>query len=435
MTDHRSDPTDSASRTDAANQAEGVNPAPADRPLSILIAGDTFSPDVNGAAKFTEHLASGMAGRGHDVHVLCPAASRRHGTWTESYDGEKITAHRAPSYRWYPHDWLRFSVPWRARHYARKALDAAKPDVVHFQSAVIFGRAVAIEAEARGIRVIGTNHLMPENIMEHSLLPKALHDPVANLWWKDARKTYARASAVTTPTRRAAGFLERHGHVDHVLAISCGLKGSDYTPDFAEKPVQRILFVGRVTGEKHIDVLLRAVKLLPKDLPHPIELGIVGGGDQKANLEKLAQELGIADRTRFYGYVSDQELRALYTGSTVFAMPSVAELQSIATMEAMASGLPVVAANAMALPHLCHDGENGFLFEPGNERDLAEQLERILRLPQAERVEMAKRGLEMVQMHDIDRTLELFERLYRGESVADVAKDSVNEQDHSLDQA
>ena len=54
------------------------------------------------------------------------------------------------------------------------------------------------------------------------------------------------------------------------------------------------------------------------------------------------------------------------TRGTVFAMPSIAELQSIATMEAMASGLPVVAANAMALPHLVHDGENGYLFEPGD---------------------------------------------------------------------
>ena len=51
-------------------------------------------------------------------------------------------------------------------------------------------------------------------------------------------------------------------------------------------------------------------------------------------------------------------------------MPSIAELQSIATMEAMASALPIVAANAMALPHLVHDGENGYLFEPGNIDDL-----------------------------------------------------------------
>ena len=164
-----------------------------------------------------------------------------------------------------------------------------------------------------------------------------------------------------------------------------------------------------------------------------MQLDIVGGGDQKKNLQSLAKQLGLADRVTFHGYLSDQELRRMYTRASVFAMPSIAELQSIATMEAMASGQPVVAADAMALPHLVHDGENGFLFEPNNERDLADKLSKALALSTSEREEMARAGLDLVRMHDIDRTLELFERLYRGASVKEVARDSVNEQDHSLD--
>lgn len=404
----------------------------ADRPLRVLIAGDTFTPDVNGAAKFTEHLASGMASRGHEVHMLCPAASRRHGTWLERYDGQTITAHRIRSFRWYPHDWLRFVLPWTARRHARRVLDAVKPDVVHFQSAVVLGRAVTVEAAARGIRIVGTNHLMPENIMEHSLMPKMFHDPIANAWWRDAAKTFARAHAVTTPTRRAARFLEQQGKVEHVLAISCGLRVSDYTADFGDKSPKRILFVGRVTGEKQIDVLLKAFAKLHAEMPD-VELGIVGGGDQKHNLEKLSEQLGVADRTTFHGYVSDQELRSLYTHATVFAMPSIAELQSIASMEAMASGLPLVAANAMALPHLCHDGENGFLFEPGNVDELAERLRQVLTMSEDERAKLSKTSLEMVQVHSMGRTLELFERLYRGEAIESVARDSFNEQDRTLD--
>ena len=82
--------------------------------------------------------------------------------------------------------------------------------------------------------------------------------------------------------------------------------------------------------------------------------------------------------------MTDEELRQAYTRATVFAMPSIAELQSIATMEAMASGLPVVAANAMALPHLVHDGENGYLFEPGDAQDLADKLSASSTMPQEE---------------------------------------------------
>ena len=403
------------------------------RPLRILIPCDTFPPNVNGAAKFTEHLAAGMAARGHEVHVAAPAASSWHGTHVEEYDGQRITVHRIRSYRWVAHDWLRFVSPFTARAHARRILDAVEPDVVHFQSAVVLGRAFSIEAMRRDIRILATNHLMMENLVDHSLLPKFAQQWAADLWWRDASATLRRADAVTTPTRRAAEFLEEHGGVRDVLAISCGLRMSDYTPRFEAKPSAHIVFVGRVTGEKHIDVLLEAVKRLPADLDARVD--IVGGGDQFVNLQKLAERLGLAPRVTFHGYASDAELRRLLTDGTVFAMPSIAELQSIATMEAMASGLPVVAANAMALPHLVHDGENGYLFEPGDPQDLADRLEDVLRMPLADREAMGRESLRLVQMHDIDRTIDLFERLYRGESVADVAADSVNEQDHSLDGA
>jgi glycosyltransferase involved in cell wall biosynthesis len=97
-------------------------------------------------------------------------------------------------------------------------------------------------------------------------------------------------------------------------------------------------------------------------------------------------------------------------------MPSIAELQSIATMEAMASGLPIVAANAMALPHLVHDGDNGFLFEPGNIEDLAERLTEVLTMPEEDLQALKRESLSIVEAHDIQRTLDTFERLYRGET-------------------
>ena len=146
-------------------------------------------------------------------------------------------------------------------------------------------------------------------------------------------------------------------------AISCGIEAGQYTPSFEPRKRNTILFVGRITSEKQIDVLLRALTKLPKELDAHVD--VIGGGDQAKNLEQLTQQLGIGDRVRFLGKVSDDEVKQAYTTATVFAMPSIAELQSIATMEAMASGLPVVAADAMALPHLVHDQVNGYLFEPG----------------------------------------------------------------------
>jgi glycosyltransferase involved in cell wall biosynthesis len=400
-----------------------LSSAPARTPLKVLIGADTFAPDVNGAARFAERLAAGLVARGHEVHVMAPSAGRRHGTWVEEHEGQRMIMHRLHSWRWPPHPWLRFALPWRIKQNSARVLDEVKPDVVHFQSPVIVGRGLVIEAHKRGIRVIGTNHLMPENMLEFSLIPKWLQDWSVRIAWKSVRRTFSRAEAVTTPTHRAAQFLEEHTGLRGVYAISCGIDAHRYTPSFEPRTENRIVFVGRVTGEKRIDVLLRACALLPADLDAKLE--IVGDGDQSKNLEQLANQLGIADRVTFTGYVSEDELREAYTRATVLGMPSIAELQSIVTMEAMASALPVVAANAMALPHLVHDGQNGYLFTPGDAQDLADKLEKILRMPIEELTAMKKESLRLIAAHDIQRTLNTFECLYRGEPVSDLVADDV----------
>ncbi|MET1018121.1 MAG: glycosyltransferase [Leifsonia flava] len=394
------------------------------KPLTVLIGADTFSPDVNGAAKFAERLASGLAARGHDVHVMAPAASSKHGTWTEEYEGQKITAHRLFSLRWYPHDWLRFVMPWRINQNSARIIDEIKPDVVHFQSHIIVGRGMSIQAEKRGIRIIGTNHFMPENMLEFTLIPKAWQEWAIGLAWKAARRSFGRAESVTTPTKRAAEFLERSTGLRGVHAISCGIDADRYSPSWEPRTENRILFVGRVTGEKQIDVLLKAMTLLPAELDAKLE--IVGGGDQFKNLQHLSRELGIADRVTFRGYVTDEQLREAYSRASVFAMPSIAELQSIATMEAMASALPVVAANAMALPHLVHDGVNGHLFEPSNPDDLAAKLTEVLTASPEVYQAMKKESVQLIVPHDIQRTLSTFESLYRGEPVTDPVTDITN---------
>ncbi|MDQ2660492.1 MAG: glycosyltransferase [Actinomycetota bacterium] len=409
------------SDTPGASTPADPDAAESEHPLRILIGADTFAPDVNGAARFAERLAAGLVERGHDVHIVAPAASRKHGTWKEVHEGQELTAHRLYSWRWFPHDWLRFALPWRIKQNSARIIDAVKPDVVHFQSHIVVGRGLSLEAAKRGIRIIGTNHFMPENMLEFTLVPKAWQEWAVGLAWKAARRTFGRAEAVTTPTRRAAQFLETHTGLTGVHAISCGIDAHKYSPSWEPRTENRILFVGRVTGEKQIDVLLRALTLLPDELGAKVE--IVGGGDQKRNLEHLAAELGVADRVTFTGYVTDDQLRDAYHRASVLAMPSIAELQSIVTMEAMASALPVVAANAMALPHLVHDGENGYLFTPSDPEDLAAKLRAVLEATPDEYRAMKEASIRLIAAHDIQRTISTFESLYRGKPVTDPVTD------------
>jgi glycosyltransferase involved in cell wall biosynthesis len=258
---------------------------------------------------------------------------------------------------------------------------------------------------------------MAENILDFTTLPPVLDKVLVKLAWDDAERTLKMARAVTTPTRKAADFLEHTIDLAGVIPVSCGIDRSNYQPDLTPRQDNRILFVGRLTTEKHIDVVLRAVARLDPALDARVD--IVGSGDQRRNLEQLAHELGLDDRVTFHGHTSDQELRALYTQASVFAIASIAELQSIATMEAMASGLPVVAADAVALPHLVHDGENGYLFPPGDVEALADRLTRVLTATPDERRRMQQASLDGVVIHDINRTLDTFEALYRGEPLPD----------------
>lgn len=384
------------------------------RPLKILIGADTFLPHVNGAARFAERLAAGLVARGHDVHVMAPSKTHReHGTFTEVIEGQPMTMHRLPSWRWYPHDWLTFVMPFRSKHYARKVLDQVQPDVVHIQSHIVIGRGLSREAHKRGIPIIATNHVMAENILDFTTLPPFLDKIAVKLAWDDAKRTFDLTRAVTTPTRKAADFLESTIDIEGVIPISCGIDAGNYTPDLQPRDANRIVFVGRLTTEKQIDVILRAIANLDPALD--VRFDIVGSGDQRRNLENLTAELGLTERVHFHGHTTDEELRSLLTNASVFAIASIAELQSIATMEAMASGLPILAADAVALPHLVHDGENGYLFRPGDVDDLTAKLTTMLTLPQEERVRLQRGSLEGVKVHDIRRTLDTFEALYRDE--------------------
>ena len=381
--------------------------------LKIVIACDTFPPDINGAARFAERLAAGLSKHGHEVHVLASSADAKSHTVVEHYENASVVVHRMKSHRVLQHKTLRYVSPFGLRRHIEQILREVQPIALHIQSHLLVGRFAVRAARKTGVKLIATNHIMPENLIKYSFVPSWLQKPVMKLAWKDAGRILRKMDAVTTPTRRAADLLEDAAGVTGVLAISCGIDAARFAnqvPTSNSNPV--FLFLGRLDDEKRIHVLLRAVASLT-EFPQ-VRVELVGDGGERENLERLARELGISDRVAFLGHVSDQDLPAAYERCTAFVMPSIAELQSIATMEAMASGRPVIGADAMALPHLIHDGDNGYLFPPDDVDALADRLRRILNADQAELDRLSENSLHLIQAHDIERTIKIFEDLYRG---------------------
>jgi glycosyltransferase involved in cell wall biosynthesis len=302
-------------------------------------------------------------------------------------------------------------MPWESGPATAALMAAIDPDVVHTQAHMVVGRGVVKAAHRSGRPLVATNHLMPENLAAYSPIPRMLQPAYYALAWKDLGRVFGRADVVTAPTPRAVELLVQRAGLRDAIPVSCGIDAERYRSAAARpSAVPTVLFVGRMDQEKRVDELIRAFAALPAGLP--AELEIVGDGGRRADWTALAAGLGLGDRVRFRGFISEDDLLDAYARAAVFCMPGVAELQSIATLEAMAAGTPIVAADAMALPHLVRPGRNGWLYRPGDVGELTTRLTALLS-DAALRRRMGAASRELVAEHAIGATLDRFEGVYR----------------------
>lgn len=380
----------------------------------ILIATDTYPPDVNGAGYFTYRLATGLAARGNDVHVVCASAAGRPAI--EYADG--VVLHRLRSASVLVHPTMRTAVPLGVYGHVARLIDRLAPHVVHSQSHFTISRAAIRAGRLSGTPVVLTNHFMPDNLFAHAHLPELLHATAGTLAWRDMIRVAYEADYVTTPTERAAKLLAAKGYSRTIEPVSCGIDLERFQPRPEERSAARgrfglpdretMVFVGRLDEEKRIDELIRALPRVAER--RDVQLALVGTGQRQEELRRLAHEQGVADRVYFLGFVPDEDLPLVYVAADMFAIGSVAELQSIATLEAMSTGLPVVAADALALPHLVNEGENGFLYPPGDIDVLTGRLLDVLESPY--RADMGDASRKIAQSHDHRNSLDRFEEIY-----------------------
>ncbi len=169
------------------------------------------------------------------------------------------------------------------------------------------------------------------------------------------------------------------------------------------------LTVSRLMREKRLPVLLEALARMQA----PLHLAIAGIGPEARSLQALARRLGIGQRVTFLGAVPDAQLAALYRLVDCFLIASIAELQSLATVEAMACGLPVMADDAGALPELVQPGRNGYLFPAEDGAQLAHCLEQFLREPERWKA-MGQESRKLAEQHDYEQVVQQWESIYAG---------------------
>jgi len=385
-----------------------------EKKLKILIASETYPPDMNGAAIFTQRLGKELSKRGHNVLTIAP--NYRYKDEMEK-DESGLNIFRVKSLSAKPiHPYFRITDMVGLRRKMKKKIKEFNPDIIHIQNHFLLGNTALKIAKSLNIPIIGTNHFMPENLLQY--LPSLIHKKARKLMWRHFKNVYKKLDFITSPSFAAVKMVKDMGLANPMIVISNGVDLHKFKKHGKDKKLMAkynikdfeplLLFVGRMERDKNIDLLLRAVKIALKHVKFKVLL--VGHGKNDKDLVDMRNDLGLQERVIFTGRIDEDELERIYSLADIYLATGTAELQGIAVMEAMTTGLPVLAINAVALPELVFNGVNGYLFEK-DEKDLAQKIITILKnknlWPQ-----MAQKSLKIIEKHDINKTIPQFEELY-----------------------
>ncbi len=384
--------------------------------MKILIAADLHWPTINGVATFSRNLAQSLADRGHEVLVIAPSQT---GKKYEEYDRNHIVKRTAsvpfPFYQ-------NFKISLTPQIEVKKIIEEFQPDVIHIQMLLSIGQAAMRYGKKMNIPIVSTNHAIPENLLDNLRMIAPLARPINYMIKVYGRRFYIKSDYVTTPTQSAIDmFVDIAEQLPAPIEpVSNGIDLSRFKPGSVSEHVMKkfnipesapiVTYIGRLDAEKRLSVLVRAFSQIQTETG--AHLLMVGDGTDAAMLRRMVKDLNIETHVSFTGRVSDEEIIELHRAGTLYAITSPAELQSIATLEAMASGQPIVAVDAGALGELCHDGVNGFLTELDNDKQVAESIKKIITDAEL-RDKFSRASLEIAREHDIEHTLDRFEQIYR----------------------
>lgn len=402
-----------------------------------------YWPTINGVSTFSRNLAIGMSALGHEVLVIAPSQTGDH---YEEMDGNyrilRLASTNFPFYhsqtaslpnqrkiaglsvpRVYVDNGFRISLtPQRE---IKRALDEFRPDIIHNQQYLMIGQAILSYARKRDIPIVHTNHVLPENLLDNLKLLAPFSRPIAHTMKSYGVNFVRKFDYATMPTQVAVDItVSKHianGRFNiPVEVVSNGIDLVRFRPGRPDEAFYKkyklpvdvpiVTYLGRLDMEKHISILVEAFAHIQKSTGS--HLLLVGDGTDTHNLKNLVKKYRISNHVTFTGRVIGDDLMGLHQVGTVFCVPSPVELQCIAALEAMASGLPLVAVRAGAIQELCADGVNGYLCEKDSIKQIEGGLERILLDPKL-RTRFSEASIKIASKHDIKQTLKRFETIYR----------------------
>lgn len=281
--------------------------------------------------------------------------------------------------------------------------------IVHVHSYGHFPTYLARYCQAARLPVVATTH----SDAGRPSIKKSLFDSIIPL---ASIKSAQRIIAISN--HESEVLIKRGIPPDRIVVIPNGIDADEFaiiSPSGKSKS-KILMYAGRIDiDQKGLDLLIEAFARLLKDYPD-LEL-VLTGPDWNGStgiLSQLAMKLGISEKVHFTGFLKRPEYVERLKSAGIFILPSRFEPFGIVLLEAMAAGVPVVAANTGAVPEILEGGKLGLIFQPGNVDSLTNQLRNILSNESAakDRAEEARRSLHRYSWQKIAQdTLHTYEEV------------------------
>jgi 1,2-diacylglycerol 3-alpha-glucosyltransferase len=325
--------------------------------MRIGLFTNNFRPLANGLATSVETFALAFRQAGHAVSVVAP---RYPGLPPIEPGILRVPGLRAPTHHAYV-------LPLSRWPGVARAVMALHLDLFHAQHPYLIGPAAARWARRAGRPLVFTWHTHYERYAHYVPGPSRLMGLLA---LRRALRFANRADLVIAPTAAVAAGLKARGVRAPIEVIPTGVSLPSAFGAEARSARRRalgiepqgpvFLSVGRLAREKNQAFLLHAFVRVRRDLPGA-RLFLVGDGDDRPRLLRLAGELGLGGAVRFVGVVPHEQVNEYCGAADLFLFPSTTETQGLVVLEALATGVPVVAVASEAAAELLADGAAGVM--------------------------------------------------------------------------
>ncbi|KMJ57744.1 glycosyl transferase [Bacillus sp. LL01] len=318
--------------------------------MKIAIFTDTFAPDVNGVAKTLKRFTNYLDSKGMEYRVFAPESTNK--------DLFTSQVHRFASLPFFLYPECRLALP--NMNSVKAELQEFKPDLIHVATPFNIGLCGLHYAKKLNIPVVGSYHTDFDKYLEYydlQFLTKVL--------WSYMRWFHRPLLKIFVPSTDTQNHLKKYGFINTAIwprGVDCSVFHPDasYSKQLKNKYNIKekflLSYVGRLAPEKDVAILPEIQASLPASIRRDVHWLIVGDGPLKQELHKKAPP-----NMTFAGFQSGQNLAEVYAGSDLFVFPSATETFGNVVLESLASGTPVVGANAGGVKTIIQQGLTGHL--------------------------------------------------------------------------